>query len=323
MVSRYRTYSGWLRSKFGTTVYKVPVDGGFTCPNRDGKVGWGGCSYCNNESFRSAGTSPEKPVPKQIADGVAFLTRRYAARKFLVYWQHYTNTYAPVERLESLYRQALEADPRIVGMTVGTRPDCLEDEKLELLADLARRCYVSVELGLESFDDRTLQRVGRGHDAACFLEAVDRVRSRGIDVCVHLVCGFPDESREQMLGYADRLNRLNIRFLKLHHLHVVRGTRLAKEYAVRPFSLFSAREWAEFAADFLESLHPRIVLQRLFGWTPRRFLVAPVWPYSRAELYRLIGEVLEKRDAWQGKRLGYRLGWSAERCSLEGDDGDL
>ncbi|HRR55734.1 MAG TPA: TIGR01212 family radical SAM protein [Acidobacteriota bacterium] len=323
MASRYRTYSGWLRSKFGTTVYKVPVDGGFTCPNRDGKVGWGGCSYCNNESFRSAGTSPAKSVPKQIADGVAFLTRRYAARRFLVYWQHYTNTYAPVERLENLYRQALEADSRIVGMTVGTRPDCLEEEKLELLADLARRSYVSVELGLESFDDRTLERVGRGHDVACFLEAVDRVRSRGIDVCVHLVCGFPDESRERMLGYADRLNHLDIRFVKLHHLHVVRGTRLAKEYSVRPFPLFSAREWAEFTAEFLESLHPRIVLQRLFGWTSRRFLVAPVWPYSRAELHRLIEEVLEERDAWQGKRLGYELNRSAEGFSLEGDDGYL
>mgnify|MGYP000994646006 CR=1 FL=1 len=160
-------------------------------------------------------------------------------------------------------------------------------------------------------------------EGVAMVEAVDRVRSRGIDVCVHLVCGFPDESREQMLGYADRLNRLDIRFVKLHHLHVVRGTRLAKEYSVRPFPLFSAREWAEFTAEFLESLHPRIVLQRLFGWTSRRFLVAPVWPYSRAELHRLIEEVLEERDAWQGKRLGYELNRSAEGFSLEGDDGYL
>lgn len=302
---RYRRYGTWLRQRFGTTVYKVSVDGGFTCPNRDGKVAWGGCTYCNNESFRAPETAPEKALEQQIADGVAFLQRRYGAERFLVYWQHYTNTYAPVDRLAELFHRALHADPRIVGMTVGTRPDCLEPEKIDLLAELARRSYVAVELGLESFDDRILRKVNRGHDVACFLDAVRRLRGRNLDVCVHLVCGFPGETREAMLAGAERLNKLDIQFLKLHHLHVVYGTRLAKEYQREPFPLFSVDEWADFVTEFLERLSPQVVLQRLFGWTSPRFLLAPQWETSRGEVQRTIEERLAARDAWQGKSLGY------------------
>ncbi|GAB4241118.1 MAG: TIGR01212 family radical SAM protein [Acidobacteriota bacterium] len=302
---RYRRFGTWLRERFGTTVYKVSVDGGFSCPNRDGKVAWGGCSYCNNESFRAPGTAPRKPLERQIADGVAFLQRRYGAERFLVYWQHYTNTYAPVERLEELFRRSLQADSRIVGLTVGTRPDCLEPEKIDLLAELAKQVYVAVELGLESFDDRILRRVNRGHDVACFLDAVRRLRQRNLDVCVHLICGFPGETREAMLGSAERLNTLDVQFVKLHHLHVVRGTRLAKEYRQAPFPLFSLEEWADFAGAFLERLSPAVVLQRLFGWTPPRFLLAPQWNASRAEIQQRIEARLEARDSWQGKALGH------------------
>lgn len=301
---RINAYGQWLRTKFGSAVYKVSVDGGFTCPNRDGKVAWGGCTYCNNDSFRPESAGRVRPVEEQIQSGIQYLSQRFRADRFLVYWQSFSNTYAPVDRLRQLYIRALDADPRILGMTIGTRPDCVEEEKLDMLKGLARDHYVCLEYGLESIYDATLSKVNRGHDFSCYRDAVARTTLRGLDVCSHVILGLPGETREQLLMYPSVLNGLGIQFAKLHHLHLVKGTRLAKEHEVNPFPLFEFQEWVVFICDFLEYLDPSIVIQRLFGWTPEMHLIGPHWRKSRAEIYRAIVQEMEERDSWQGKALG-------------------
>ncbi|MFB3902936.1 MAG: TIGR01212 family radical SAM protein [Acidobacteriota bacterium] len=302
MPPRYNAYGPWLKQHFGTRVCKVSVDGGFTCPNRDGLVARAGCTYCNNDSFRAAGVSARDSIEKQVQKGIAFLSRRYRAEKFLVYWQHYTNTYAPVERLRALFTRSLQADPRVAGLSIGTRADCVEDEKLDMLQELARAHYIAVEYGLESIYDSTLERLNRGHDRARYEDAVRRTRQRGLPICTHVILGFPWETREEMLAYADYLNRVSTSFLKIHHLHIVRHTALGREYLAKPFKTLSYREWIELASDFLERLSPDIVVQRLYGWAPDEDLIAPRWDRSKGEILRDIQAELERRDSWQGKK---------------------
>ncbi|RPJ62256.1 MAG: TIGR01212 family radical SAM protein [Acidobacteria bacterium] len=304
MRARYNAYGPWLKQRFGTRVYKVSVDGGFTCPNRDGMVARGGCTYCNNDSFRAGGVTARDPIEKQIQKGIAFLSERYQAGKFLVYWQHYSNTYAPVDRLRDLFARSLDADPRVVGLSIGTRADCVEDEKLDMLQELAQTHFIGLEYGLESIYDSTLQRLNRGHDRACFEDAVRRTRARGFPICTHVILGFPWETPAEMLAYADYLNGLAIDFLKIHHLHVVRHTALGREYLASPFKTFSYLEWIEFVSDFLERLSPEIVVQRLYGWAPDKDLIAPRWDKSKAAILRDIQAELERRDSWQGKKSG-------------------
>jgi radical SAM protein (TIGR01212 family) len=303
-MQRYSAYGPWLRRRFGARVYRVSVDGGFTCPNRDGKVGWGGCTYCSNDSFRPEGAGPERSLAEQLEEGISFLSRRFRAERFIVYWQNYTSTYAPVEVLTEKFARALAFDDRIVGMTVGTRADCVEDNKLAMLRELAFGHYVCMEYGLESIYDRTLLRVNRRHDFNCFADAVRRTQDWGLPVGAHVIMGFEGETREEQLAYAKVLNELKVDFVKLHHLHVVTGTRMAKDYLRKPFPLFDFQGWVEFVCDFLERLEPRIIVQRLFGWAPDEHLLAPLWRKSKAEiLYAIAGE-LKRRDSWQGKRLG-------------------
>jgi len=302
MHPRYNAYGAWLKRRFGSRVYKVSVDGGFTCPNRDGSVARGGCTYCNNDSFRAAGVSARDSIEKQVQTGIAFLSARYQAEKFLVYWQHYTNTYAPVQRLRDLFTRSLAADARVVGLSIGTRADCVEDEKLDMLEELARTHFVGLEYGLESIYDSTLERLNRGHDRTCFEDAVKRTRKRGFPICTHVILGFPWETRDEMLAYADYLNQLPIDFLKIHHLHIVRHTALGREYLANPFPTLAYAEWIELVSDFLERLSPGIVVQRLYGWAPDEDLIAPKWDKSKAEILRDIQLELERRDSWQGKK---------------------
>lgn len=282
-------------------VYKVSVDAGFTCPNRDGSVALGGCSYCNNDSFRPKGVDAALSVLQQIENGIVFLRRRFGARKFLAYFQAYTNTYASVERLEQLYREAL-SHPDVVGLSIGTRPDCVDDAKLSLIEYLAQRWHVTVEYGLESVHDRTLQAVNRGHDFAAWMDAVKRSAGRGFYLATHIILGFPGESRDAMLESARVISSLPIDFIKIHHLHVVRGTRLAAEYRQRPFHTFSFQEYADLLCDYLEILSPRICVQRLFGVAPDTMILAPRWSLSKGEVMLRLKQRLERRDAWQGKR---------------------
>ena len=297
---RYSAFGQYMKDLYQRPVYKVNVDAGFTCPNRDGSIATGGCIYCNNDSFRPTACASSSSLREQIEKGIPYLRSRYGAEKFIVYFQPYTNTYASVDILERLYREALD-NPGVVGLAIGTRPDCIDEEKIALLESLARDHFILVEYGLQSIYDKTLQFINRGHDYACFKNAVALTAGRGIRVGAHLILGFPTETREEMLAMADELSRQPVELLKIHQLQVVKDTALAGLYAEKPFTTFGYREYLEMLSDFIERLSPQIVLQRLFAAAPDDILIAPVWHKTRSELLRDLDLLMERRGSYQGK----------------------
>lgn len=307
MDRRYNSFGSYIKKLFGTTVYKVNVDAGFTCPNRDGTVGISGCIYCNNDSFRPVSCIPTLSVSEQINKGAAYIKQRYKADKFLVYFQPYTNTYAPVDELEHLYTKAL-SEPSVIGLAIGTRPDAVDKEKIALLESLARTHFILIEYGMQSMYDRTLEYINRGHDYNTFLKALDLTKNRGIYIGTHIIVGFPTETREEMLSTADELSNLPVEFLKIHQLQVIKDTPLEIIFKENPFHVFEYQEYLEFAADFIERLSPRIVLQRLFATAPDSILIAPQWGKNRQEILRDIEKKLELRDTYQGKKMKVHAG---------------
>jgi uncharacterized protein len=298
---RYNAFGRHMKELYGAPVYKVNVDAGFTCPNRDGTVATGGCIYCNNDSFRPAACAGSSSLGEQIRKGIPYLRSRYGAEKFIVYFQPYSNTYADVGLLERLYREALD-HPGVVGLAIGTRPDCVDEEKIALLESLARDRFILVEYGLQSIHDRTLEFINRGHDYACFKNALALTTGRGIRVGAHLILGFPTETREDMLGMADELSGLPLDFLKIHQLQVVRETALADLHGAKPFPTFGYAEYLDLLADFLERLSPDLVIQRLFASAPDDILIAPVWHKTRSEFLRDLDALMARRESFQGKR---------------------
>jgi radical SAM protein (TIGR01212 family) len=281
------SYSRFLRDKFGCRVYKVSIDAGFNCPNRDGFLSTAGCAYCNGDSFRPKTSDRAKPIEQQIAEGTDYLRLRYGAGKFIAYFQSATNTYAPLDILAPLYESAA-AQADVVGLAIGTRPDCIDEEKLAWLQQLAKKYFITIEYGLQSASDETLRRINRGHDVASWKNAVAMTRGRGIYIGTHLILGFPWESREDTLSGARVVSEAGIDFLKLHQLHIVRGSSLAEKYQNRPFHLPDLEEYANLAADFLARLNPGIHIERLFATAPAGQLIAPVWGKSKAEIQRFI-----------------------------------
>ena len=302
MPQRYNSFGSYIREKFGTKVYKVNVDAGFTCPNRDGTLGTTGCIYCNNDSFRPNSCKPNLSISEQIKNGITHIGKRYKAEKFLVYFQPYTNTYAPVEELERLYKEAL-VEPSVIGLAIGTRPDAVDDEKIRLLEELAKRYFIIVEYGMQSIYDRTLEFINRGHDYKTFLKALDMTKDRGIYSGAHVIVGFPTESKEEMLFMADEISHTPIDFLKIHQLQVIKDTPLEIMYRENPFHVFDYEEYLEFVTEFIGRLSPKIVLQRLFATAPDAILIAPRWDKSRQEILRDIEKRLELKDIYQGKNL--------------------
>ncbi len=306
MTHRYNAFGPYLKKKFGTVVYKVNVDAGFTCPNRDGTLGVTGCIYCNNSSFRPSECKNEIPIREQIRNGIRYLSMRYRAKKFLVYFQPYTNTYAPISDLERIYKEAL-SEPSVIGLAVGTRPDCVDEEKVALLEELAKDYFILVEYGLQSIHDKSLKYILRGHDYKTFLDAVDMTKQRGIHIGAHIIVGIPTETGDEMLAMADELSTLPVGFLKIHQLQIVKETPLAKQYLEEPFSTFTYEEYLDFLVDFIERLSPVIVLQRLFATAPDDILIAPKWEKTRQEILRDIKERFNQRNAVQGSKcLCYR-----------------
>lgn len=289
-----RSFGRFLREKFGCRVYKVSVDAGFNCPNRDGVAGTGGCIYCNNSSFRPESASRLKPVDVQIEEGIAYLRKRYGASKFIAYFQPYTNTYAPLEVLAPLYETAL-THPDVIGLSVGTRPDCIDDSKLAWFEILARTRFVTLEYGLQSVYDSTLERIHRGHDFACWADAMKRTRDRGIWLGAHLILGFPWESKEEMVQSAEILSSSGLNFLKLHHLQIIRDTPLERLYRENPFPLLELDDYARVVADFIGRLEPSIYVERFFGSAPEELLIAPLWGKSAAEIRKVIESVVNSR----------------------------
>lgn len=297
---RYNAFSEELKRVFGCRVHRISVDAGFTCPNRDGTVGTDGCIYCGGEGSGSFGIARGLAIAAQLEDGKEVMARKYKAGKFIAYFQAYSNTYAPVEKLDALYEEAL-AVKDIVGLIVGTRPDCLSAEIIDLLARYAKRTWFWLELGLQSPHDRTLRAVNRGHDFSMFKSAAEQCKARGIRVCAHVILGLPGESRDEMLATAGILNGLKIDGVKLHLLHVMKGTRLAEMYFRGEFGLMERDDYVGLVCDFLELLDPRISIQRLTGDGGRE-LIAPLWSLAKFEVLNAIDEELERRGSRQGSR---------------------
>jgi radical SAM protein (TIGR01212 family) len=297
---RYNALNHVLKATFGTRVYKIGLRLDFTCPNRDGTVAVGGCIYCNNASHTPEAYRPRTTVTEQLRQGAAAVSKRHRAEKFIAYFQSYTNTYDAASKLEKVYREALDF-PGVVGLAVSTRPDCVPADVLDLLTDLSHDTYLWLELGLESIHDRTLRWVNRGHGLREFTDAVGKCKARGLRICTHLIFGFPGESREDMLAAAPLLNRLGVDGVKLHNLHVIKGTALERIYNACPFDILSREEYVALVVDFLEILKPQIVIHRLTGETYRTLTVAPDWSVNKIGVHNAIAQTLAQRATWQGK----------------------
>lgn len=303
-VSRYNSYIGYFRKTYGERLQKVVVDAGFTCPNRDGLVGTGGCTYCDNAAFHPGYSTAGIPIHEQIDEGIKFHRVRYRkAEKFLTYFQPYSNTYAPLDRLRTLYEEAL-SHPLVAGIVIGTRPDCVDEEKLDWLASLARSHVVVIEYGIESVYDRTLRRINRGHTFEDALRAVEMTAARGLTQGAHFIFGLPGESVEDMLAYAPIINSMPLHSVKFHQLQIVRGTAMEREFASRPsdFVSFPLDGYLDFMTDLLERLRPDLYIERFAGEVPPRFVNSTPWGLLRnTELIRLLEQRLEERDTFQGR----------------------
>ncbi|CCY36593.1 tIGR01212 family radical SAM protein [Alistipes sp. CAG:831] len=303
-MSRYNSYIGYFRKTYGERLQKVVVDAGFTCPNRDGLVGTGGCTYCDNAAFHPGYSTAGIPIHEQIDEGIKFHKVRYRkAEKFLAYFQPYSNTYAPLDRLRTLYEEAL-SHPLVAGIVIGTRPDCVDEEKLDWLASLARSHVVVIEYGIESVYDRTLRRINRGHTFEDALRAVEMTAARGLTQGAHFIFGLPGESVDDMLAYAPIINSMPLHSVKFHQLQIVRGTAMEREFASRPsdFVSFPLNGYLDFMTDLLERLRPDLYIERFAGEVPPRFVNSTPWGLLRnTELIRLLEQRLEERDTFQGR----------------------
>ena len=300
---RYNDYPAYCRRLFGGRVQKLSIDGGFTCPNRDGTKGTGGCAFCNNASFSPAYCREAGSITRQIDEGARFFGRKYAGQKYLAYFQSYSGTYAPLAVLRERYEEAL-AHPAVAGLVVGTRPDAVSTEALDYLQEIAERGkYVCVEFGVESADDEVLRAVNRGHGFAEAEAAIRAASGRGIAVGAHLIFGLPGETPEKMLAGAMRLCALPVDILKLHQLQIVRGTRMAEQYAERPeaFRLYTEEEYLDFVVRVIERIPPRICLERFVNQSPPEYLLAPKWGAKNFEFAAKLDKRLEEMDTWQGK----------------------
>lgn len=298
----YNEFGAYLRGIFGCKVQKITLDGGFTCPNRDGKVGRGGCTYCNNQTFNPAYCHRHLPVREQMLEGISFFAHKYPEMRYLAYFQAYTNTYASLAVLKQRYEDALAVDG-CVGIVIGTRPDCMPEELLDYLQQLAKRTFVLVEYGIESVSDATLLRINRGHDYACAVDAVERTAARGIPVGAHIILGLPGEDKKELMRQAVVLSRLPLTTLKLHQLQLIRGTRMAAEYAECPddFSLFGVDDYIETVIDYIERLRPDLVLERFASQSPKELLIAPDWGLKNHELVDKIKRRMRERSTYQGR----------------------
>jgi len=303
---RYTTFTDELRTRFGCRVQRVSLDAGFSCPNRDGSLGTGGCTFCGDRGAAAVGVPTELPLHLQLQKSKEYLVKKFRAEKFLAYFQAYSNTYAAADDLRLLYEAAL-ADADMVGLIIVTRPDCLPDSVLDMLAELNRRTYLWLELGMQTMHDQTLQAINRGHDHACFVEAVNRCKQKKLRICAHLILGLPGESREQMLASVEELNRLGVDGVKLHHLHVLKGSQLEQEYRTGDLPLMTRDEYVALVVDALELLDPKIMIHRLMG-DGRSELVAPDWSRRKLEVLNRIDAELVKRDSRQGCRLSVKGG---------------
>ncbi len=297
----YNLFSSHLKQRFGSRVHKISIDAGFSCPNRGATRDQPGCLFCDPRGSGSVGIEESLPVAEQIEAGKEVMVRKYKAQHFLAYFQPFSNTFAPVDRLRSLYDEALDVEG-VVGLAIGTRPDCLPPEVLDLLAEYHQRSYLWLELGLQSIHDQTLSKLHRGHDYATFLEAYREAKERGLRVCVHLIIGLPGENREQILASAEEMARLGVDGIKLHLLHVLKGTGLGDLYQKGALDILSQEDYVSLVVDMVERLCPHTLIHRLTGDGPRDRLLAPLWSLNKWQVLNAIDAEFRRRNTKQGRR---------------------
>lgn len=298
----YTDFGSYLRGRLPYKVQKISLNAGFTCPNRNGEKGWGGCTYCNNQTFNPAYCWTEKTVTEQLEEGKRFFNRKYPEMKYLAYFQAYTNTYGEVAELLEKYEEALEV-PDIVGVVIGTRPDCMSQDLLDKLAELNKRTFLLVEYGIESANDDTLQRINRGHTFAETVDAVRRTAEVGIHTGGHVILGLPGEEHDELICQADTLSRLPLTTLKIHQLQLIRGTRMAHEFDMHPedFHLYGVDEYIDLVIDYIEHLRRDLVLERFVSQSPKELLIAPDWGLKNYEFTERMKRRMLERNTWQGR----------------------
>ena len=295
----YNDFGNWARNRFPYKIQKISIDAGFTCPNRDGRISHGGCIYCNNRSFNPSYLHSNHSISEQIEKGKAFFAHKYPDMKYLAYFQAYTNTYAPLDSLKSIYEEALECE-YVVGIVIGTRPDCVNTPLLDYLEQLNRTTTVIVEYGVESVNDKTLLRINRGHDFACSKTAIESTSARGIITGAHIILGLPGENQCESIRQASIISLLPINILKIHQLQIIRNTPLADVYLKNPFHLYSMDEYIELVATYIQYLRKDIVLDRFISQSPPELLVAPNWGIKNHEFTDKLNQYLKNHNIYQG-----------------------
>ena len=300
---RYNDFSSFIKRKFNQRVQKVSIDAGFTCPNKDGSKGTGGCTYCNNNTFNPDYCKPIKPIKQQIDEGIGFFSKKYKTQKYLAYFQAFTNTYAPLADLRIMYEEALAHDD-VIGLVIATRPDCIKDEVLNYLEELAKRGnFIKLEFGLESTKNETLEAINRCQTHEEAIDAFKRADGRGLHLGGHLILGLPGESKVDMLEHARKVSELPINTLKVHHLQIVKHTMMAHQFKNNPdmFTFMELEEYIDLVVDFIELLKPEIIIERFFSESPARMLIYPNYGLKNFEVKHLVEKRLEERNAWQGR----------------------
>jgi radical SAM protein (TIGR01212 family) len=299
---RFNDFPSYFKRTFSERIQKVSIDAGFTCPNRDGSKGVGGCTYCNNNSFNPDYCSPKKSITVQIQEGIDFFKAKYKSQRYLAYFQAYSNTYGTLDTIKKLYEEAL-AHEKVVGLVIGTRPDCVNDEILNYLEELAKNYYIAIEYGVESANDDALIAINRGHTYSVAEKAILNTANRGIHIGAHLVNGLPYDTKELMVQHAVRLSNLPIETLKLHQLQILNHTVMANEYAEHPerFYMFELEEYLDFIVDIIERISPDVMLERFINQSPPGWLIAPKWGVKNYQFVNLLDKRLKERDTWQGK----------------------
>lgn len=304
---RYNDFAGFLTQQFPFKVQKISVNAGFSCPNRDGSKGYGGCTYCNNQTFNPEYCSGGKSITQQLEEGKLFFAHKYPQMKYLAYFQAYTNTYGELDRLKAMYEEALRVKD-IVGLVIGTRPDCMPDKLLDYLEELNRETFLLVEYGIESTESRTLERINRGHTFECSAETVRRTAERGILTGGHVILGLPGEEPDILLAQAGKISELPLTTLKMHQLQLIKGTRMAHEYEMNPadFHLYTADEYIDLVIGYVERLRPDLIVERFVSQSPKELLIAPDWGLKNHEFSCRIRKRMRERDTWQGKYYNHK-----------------
>lgn len=306
-LKRYNDYASYLKALFPHRMQKITIHAGFSCPNRDGKVGYGGCTYCNNQTFNPDYCTPDKSITQQLTEGIDFFRKKYPDQRYLAYFQAYTNTYGSFETLRQKYEEAL-SHPLVEGLVIGTRPDCVDNQLLDYLQELRQSHYIMIEYGVESTLDRTLDLINRGHSYAVAENAIRETAQRNIETCVHLILGLPQEDENEILSHADKISTLPIRCIKLHQLQLIKGTKMAQQYLEHPewFHLYSADEYINLLVRFIERLNPDFVIERFISQSPKELLLNNGWNLKNYEFTDKLEKRMNELNIIQGKHFQIR-----------------